>query len=63
MTEVYFENIEGIVASHLSKAQHNIYVAVAWFTNERFLEWLKKALDNNVKVRFLNPSQKSHFYI
>lgn len=53
MTEVYFENIEGIVASHLSKAQHNIYVAVAWFTNERFLECLKKALDNNVKVRLV----------
>lgn len=53
MTEVYFENIEGIVASHLSKTQHNIYVAVAWFTNERFLECLKKALDNNVKVRLV----------
>lgn len=53
MTEVYFENIESIVASHLSKAQHNIYVAVAWFTNERFLECLKKALDNNVKVRLV----------
>ena len=37
----------------ITLSQHNIHIAVAWFTNESFFEALKSVLKNKVKVKII----------
>ena len=53
MEQVFFDNIEKIIASAISSSNNKIYVAVAWFTNVALFEELKKALHRNVDVKVL----------
>lgn len=53
MAKSYFEDIELYITEELMKAQTTIRVAVAWFTNKRFLSILKFKQKNGVKVEII----------
>lgn len=53
MVQAYFDNIEGILSSHIANAGRRIYIAVAWFTNEALFSNLLNALQKNVEVKVL----------
>lgn len=46
----YFRDIEKVIVEHVDKAQNELNVAVAWFTNENIFEHLILALNRGVKV-------------
>ena len=48
MIEAYFSNIEQQIVKMLSTAEHQVLVAVAWFTNETLYEELLKCLGRGV---------------
>ena len=51
MTSSYFDNIQDVLTKRVALSQHNIYIAVAWFTNDIIFESLKSALNKKVKVK------------
>ncbi len=53
MTQSYFQDIENIITIKLNTAKESIFVAVAWFTNQRLFDCLVNACHRNVNVRVL----------
>ena len=53
MTISYFDSIQDVLMRQIALSQHNICIAVAWFTNESFFEALKRALKKKVKVKII----------
>ena len=53
MTNSYFDSIQDVLMRQIALSQHNICIAVAWFTNESFFEALKRALKKKVKVKII----------
>lgn len=53
MTQAIFNNIEGIISSHINQAEERINIAVAWFTNNALYEMLTKACEKCVRVKVL----------
>ena len=53
MIEAYFSNIERQIIKKLSVAEHQVLVAVAWFTNEVLFEELLKCLRRGVSVSLI----------
>ena len=51
MISSYFDNIQDVLTKRVALSQHNIYIAVAWFTNDIIFESLKSALNKKVKVK------------
>lgn len=49
----YFEEIEKQIISKISSSKSNIFVAVAWFTNQLLFDSLTDAIKNNVAVKVL----------
>ncbi len=53
MLEAYFNNIEQQIIRYLSVAEKQVFVAVAWFTNETLYEEVLKCLQRGVSVTVL----------
>lgn len=53
MIHTYFENIENEINSIINSAEHRIYVAVAWFTNQVFFDSIVRATERNVNIKLL----------
>ena len=53
MTTSYFEDIEKHIMSRINSSQSNIFVAVAWFTNQLLFDSLIDALKKNVSIKIL----------
>lgn len=53
MTNSYFDNIQDVLLRQIALSQHNVCIAVAWFTNELLFEALKGVLKNKVIVRII----------
>lgn len=53
MIHTYFENIETKIESAINSAEHRIYVAVAWFTNQELFDSIVKAAERNVNIKLL----------
>ena len=53
MIQSYFQDIENIITNKLNTAKESIFVAVAWFTNQRLFDCLVNACHRNVNVRVL----------
>ena len=51
MISSYFDNIQDVLTKRVALSQHNIYIAVARFTNDIIFESLKSALNKKVKVK------------
>ena len=49
-TEAIFENIAERIKSELYQADSSIYIAVAWFTNQKLFEILKEKANSGVEV-------------
>ena len=52
-TESYFENIHAVIIDKITKAQSDIRVAVAWFTDEEIIEALSQKAKQGVKVELI----------
>ena len=71
--EMRFDEIESTIIEKLSSAKYCIWVAMAWFTNEKIYEVLLKKkkeglnirliLDDNNKNKRLDFSEFEHYYI
>ena len=63
-TEAVFENIANRITLELEAAQHNIYIAVAWFTNRNLFNILLEKAKEGVTVQLMLSNdfinQKSH---
>ena len=53
MIHTYFENIETKIESAINSAEHRIYVAVAWFTNQALFDNIVRATERNVEIKLL----------
>lgn len=53
MEKAYFSNIAEKISFALTRAKTEVYVAMAWFTNERLLDILIECLRRDVKVNLL----------
>ena len=53
MTQSYFQDIENTITIKLNTAKESIFVAVAWFTNQRLFDCLVNACHRKVNVRVL----------
>ena len=53
MAEIYFENIDKVIISHLNKAQFEVKIAVAWITDSRILNAIYNCLIRNVNVTII----------
>ena len=53
MTKAYFIGIEKQIANIIETANNRIYVAVAWFTNQRLFDCLYSAIGRGVEVKAL----------
>lgn len=53
MIQSYFQDIENIITNKLNTAKESIFVAVAWFTNQRLFDCLVNACHRSVNVRVL----------
>lgn len=51
--QAYFDDIQGRILNELEKARHNIYVAVAWFTDKELFAVLCKKARNGPGVELL----------
>ena len=51
--EAIFENIADRILTEVSKAQHSIYVAVAWFTNRQIFNVLVDKANQGCEVRLM----------
>lgn len=61
MAKSYFEDIELYITEELMKAHSSVKVAVAWFTNKRFLSILEFKQKNGVKVEIvINDDNTNH---
>lgn len=52
-TEAIFENIADRISNELNKAEHSIYIAVAWFTNRNLFEILLKKAQQGITVQLM----------
>lgn len=64
-TEAIFNNIAVTIQQEVLKAEHNIYVAVAWFTNKNIFNALVNRAENGVQVYLMltNDSINENSYI
>lgn len=53
MIHTCFEYIENEINSIINSAEHRIYVAVAWFTNQELFDGIVKAAERNVNIKLL----------
>ena len=53
MVEVYFKNIEEQIVQRISVSEKRIFIAVAWFTNQRIMAELLHALKRKVEVKLV----------
>ncbi len=53
MIQSIFDNIENEISAHIKKSDSRIFIAVAWFTNQRLFDELNKALSRGVEVKVL----------
>ena len=53
MQSAHFENIGNQIISLINKANNEITIAMAWFTNNDIFESLLSCLDRNIKVEIL----------
>ncbi len=53
MIKAHFGDIREIIIEELKKAEHYIYVAVAWFTDEHIFSILRQKLNDNVVVKIV----------
>ena len=51
--EVYFDDIERVILKELSNSKKQIYVAVAWLTNQKLFDKLCQMADNYIDVQIL----------
>ena len=60
--EAHFEEIQETILTHLNNAQYCVWVAVAWFTDKRLFEELKKLRIRgvNVQVIIINDENNSN---
>lgn len=52
-TQAYFENIRPEIAKNLENAQESIFLAVAWFTDNRLLEILEQKAQKGLKIELI----------
>ncbi|OOG76128.1 phospholipase D-like domain-containing protein, partial [Algoriphagus sp. A40] len=52
-TEAVFENIANRIISEISLAKKSIYIAVAWFTNQRIFNILIKKAENGCQINLI----------
>lgn len=52
-TKVYFENIREHIISEIEKAEEEIVIAVAWFTDGLIIKALLEKLDSYIDVKIL----------
>lgn len=50
MEEAYFSNIKTILIEKISKAQNEVSIAVAWFTNQELLDAITECLNKNIQI-------------
>lgn len=64
-TQAYFEDIQPQIVKELQTAQHSIYVAVAWFTDQELYEIIcRKAREQvTVSVLILNDEINAGDYV
>lgn len=53
MTQFLSNNIQDEIIQILSQSEENIYIAVGWFTNQKFFDELLIALKRNVDVKII----------
>lgn len=53
MVNVFLKDIEDIITAHVKNANIRIYVAVAWFTNEKIFCQLLESLKHKVEIKVL----------
>jgi len=53
ITQAYFEDIQRQIKKELSRAQHTILIAVAWFTDPELFEILCDKAQNNVSISLI----------
>ena len=52
-TEAIFENIAGQIQQEIDKAQHSVFIAVAWFTNKTLFNALLSRAKNGCRVSLI----------
>ena len=52
-TQAYFENIQQEILKELEKAQQSIYIAVAWFTDNRLFDMLLSKAASGIPVELI----------
>lgn len=53
MVTSYFVDIEATISQNLNSADSRIYIAVAWFTNQRLFDCIIRALQRKIEVKIL----------
>ena len=53
MSSVFFKNIRNEIIINLEKAQSEILIAVAWFTDKRIIQTLQKLRENNIDIKIV----------
>lgn len=53
MEEAYFSNIKTILIEKISKAQNEVSIAVAWFTNQELLDAITECLNKNIQINLI----------
>jgi phosphatidylserine/phosphatidylglycerophosphate/cardiolipin synthase-like enzyme len=64
--EVHFKDLQKLVIDNISVAQRSIYIAVAWFTDEKIIKLLDEKLRQGVEIKVLfykhHINKKENFY-
>lgn len=65
MAEIYFENIDNVIISHLNRAQKSLKIAVAWITDANLLAAINSCLGRDIEVTIVfyddNINSKDRF--
>ena len=60
MTDIYFENLENIVLSEISKATRSLHIAVAWISFDRYYQMFLSLLNREVKLKIIVHDNKAN---
>lgn len=53
MITSFFDDIQSVLMKQIASSKSNIFIAVAWFTNDLLFNELKAALNNKVKIKVI----------
>jgi hypothetical protein len=62
-TQAHFEDIQPIILSQLAKAETQILVEVAWFTDAELFEVLRQKARNDVAISVMLLQDKINNYL